>query len=73
MSEMRVEGYDAFYGRSQALRDFSITVKGGEVLCLMGRNGAGKTTALKAIMGTVRPAAGQRTRQEPGQSIRRRC
>ena len=59
MSEMRVEGYDAFYGRSQALRDFSIAVKGGEVLCLMGRNGAGKTTALKAIMGTVRPAAGR--------------
>ena len=58
MSVMRVEGYNAFYGRSQALRDFSVELRGGEVLCLLGRNGAGKTTALKAIMGTVKPASG---------------
>lgn len=61
MSMMSVKGFDAFYGRSQALRNFSIDLKSGEVLCLMGRNGAGKTTALKSIMGTVRPAAGTLT------------
>lgn len=58
MSMMSVKGFDAFYGRSQALRNFSIELNSGEVLCLLGRNGAGKTTALKTIMGTVRPAAG---------------
>ncbi|WP_138473311.1 ABC transporter ATP-binding protein [Poseidonocella sp. HB161398] len=59
MSRMSVQGLSAFYGQSQALRDFSLELAGGEVLCLLGRNGAGKTTALKAIMGTVRPAAGR--------------
>ncbi|MGR3368256.1 ABC transporter ATP-binding protein [Sagittula sp.] len=58
---MSVKGFDAFYGRSQALRNFTIDLKGGEVLCLLGRNGAGKTTALKTIMGTVRPASGTLT------------
>jgi len=61
MSMMSVKGLDAFYGRSQALRNFTIDLKGGEVLCLLGRNGAGKTTALKTIMGTVRPASGTLT------------
>lgn len=61
MSTMIVKDFDAFYGASQALRKFSVTVKGGEVLCLLGRNGAGKTTALKAIMGTVAPTAGTLT------------
>jgi branched-chain amino acid transport system ATP-binding protein len=41
------------------LRDFSLAVGRGEVLCLLGRNGAGKTTALKAIMGLVRPRSGE--------------
>ncbi|RWR20442.1 ABC transporter ATP-binding protein [Sinirhodobacter populi] len=59
MSVMTVEGFDAFYGRSQALRGFSVELRGGEVLCLLGRNGAGKTTALKAIMGTIRRTAGR--------------
>jgi branched-chain amino acid transport system ATP-binding protein len=53
-----VDGLDAFYGSSQALRGFSIAVAKGEVVCLLGRNGAGKTTALKSIMGLVRPRAG---------------
>jgi branched-chain amino acid transport system ATP-binding protein len=50
---LKIDRLDAFYGQSQALRNFSVTVAAGEVLCLLGRNGAGKTTALKAIMGAV--------------------
>jgi branched-chain amino acid transport system ATP-binding protein len=55
---LRVDGLDSFYGNSQALRGFSIAVAEGEVVCLLGRNGAGKTTALKSIMGLVKPSAG---------------
>ncbi len=55
MFEMR--GVDCFYGAAQVLRGFSLTAEKGEILCLLGRNGAGKTTALKAIMGLV-PARG---------------
>lgn len=58
MSQLTVSGLDAFHGRARALSDFSITVRGGEILCLLGRNGAGKTTALRAIMGTVRRGQG---------------
>jgi branched-chain amino acid transport system ATP-binding protein len=55
---LKVEGLDAFYGRVQALHGLSLEVARGEILCLLGRNGAGKTTALKAIMGLVPPRAG---------------
>jgi branched-chain amino acid transport system ATP-binding protein len=41
------------------LRDFSLTLRQGEVLCLLGRNGAGKTTALKAVMGLVPVRSGE--------------
>lgn len=61
MSLMEVEGFNTFYGRSQALRDFGFHVEAGEVLCLLGRNGAGKTTALKSIMGNVKPVSGRLT------------
>ena len=44
---------DCFYGAAQVLRSFSLKAEAGEILCLLGRNGAGKTTALKAIMGLV--------------------
>lgn len=53
-----LSGVDAFYGEVQALRGFSLDLVRGEVLCLLGRNGAGKTTALKAIMGLVDVRAG---------------
>jgi branched-chain amino acid transport system ATP-binding protein len=56
---LKVDRINCFYGHVQVLRDFSLEVKPGEVLCLLGRNGAGKTTALKAIMGLVRAQSGR--------------
>jgi branched-chain amino acid transport system ATP-binding protein len=55
---LQLSGVDAFYGEVQALRGLSLELARGEVLCLLGRNGAGKTTALKAIMGLVDVRAG---------------
>jgi branched-chain amino acid transport system ATP-binding protein len=52
---------DCFYGAAQVLRSFSLKLEASEILCLLGRNGAGKTTALKSIMGLVRPRNGQIT------------
>ena len=56
---LTVTALNCFYGNVQVLRDFALELKQGEVLCLLGRNGAGKTTALKAIMGLVRPRSGR--------------
>lgn len=50
---LKIERLNAYYGAVQVLRDFSLSLNAGEVLCLFGRNGAGKTTALKSIMGLV--------------------
>ena len=55
---LTINGINCFYGDVQVLRDFSLDLRKGEVLCLLGRNGAGKTTALKAIMGLVPAARG---------------
>jgi branched-chain amino acid transport system ATP-binding protein len=55
---LKVEGFDTYYGELQVLRGFSIAVAAGEIVCLLGRNGAGKTTALKSILGLVPPARG---------------
>ena len=49
---------DAGYGRVQVLHALSLELREGEVLCLLGRNGAGKTTALKTVMGLVPASAG---------------
>jgi urea transport system ATP-binding protein len=46
------------YDGSRILRDVSLSVQPGQVVCLMGRNGVGKTTTLKSIVGTVRCDAG---------------
>ncbi|TWG97051.1 branched-chain amino acid transport system ATP-binding protein [Mesorhizobium sp. J18] len=56
---LTLENVDCFYGNVQVLRGFSLELMQGEVLCLLGRNGAGKTTALKAIMGLVPPRSGR--------------
>ena len=48
-----VGGLSAFYARAQVLFEVSLDLKAGEVVALLGRNGAGKSTTLKAIMGLV--------------------
>jgi urea transport system ATP-binding protein len=49
---------DVSYGESQVLWDVGLHVPPGQVVCLMGRNGVGKTTLLKSIMGLIRPRSG---------------
>jgi branched-chain amino acid transport system ATP-binding protein len=55
---LHVTGLDAGYGESQVLFGVDLTVAGGEVVTLLGRNGMGKTTTVRAIMGLLRPRAG---------------
>lgn len=50
---LRVDSINTYYSRAQILFDLTLTVKGGEVVALLGRNGAGKTTTFKSIMGIV--------------------
>src|SRR5262245_26154523 len=50
-----------YYGNIRALRGISLSVQAGEIVTLIGANGAGKTTALRTILGTVRPRVGSVT------------
>jgi branched-chain amino acid transport system ATP-binding protein len=50
---LKVERLDAWYGRAQVLFDLALEVRPGEVVALMGRNGAGKSTTMKAVMGLL--------------------
>ena len=56
---LSVAGLCARYGRAEVLAGVSLDVGAGEVMVLLGRNGAGKSTTMKAIMGLVRPSAGR--------------
>jgi branched-chain amino acid transport system ATP-binding protein len=56
---LEVSGLNAFYGGAHILHDLTLAVEQGEVLALVGRNGAGKSTTMKAIMGLVRPKSGR--------------
>jgi len=58
---LEVRGLDVAYGESQILWDVSLQVETGSVVCLMGRNGVGKTTFLKSIMGLLPARAGRIT------------
>lgn len=55
---LEVTGIQTFYGMSHILFDVSLKVKAGEVVCLLGRNGAGKSTTIKSIMGIAPPRQG---------------
>ncbi len=48
---LRIEGLNAWYGESHILHGVDLTVHQGEVVCLLGRNGAGRTTTMRAILG----------------------
>lgn len=56
---LEAEGLNTFYGRSHILFDVSLSVHPGETVCLMGRNGAGKTTSFRSIMGLTPPKKGK--------------
>ena len=56
---LRLEGIHTYYGLVHMLQGVSLEVERGEVLALLGRNGAGKTTVLKSILGLVPPRAGK--------------
>jgi urea transport system ATP-binding protein len=56
---LSISGLNASYDGSQILRDVAITLPEKQVLALMGRNGVGKTTTLKCIVGLVKPASGE--------------
>ncbi|MCI0370260.1 MAG: ABC transporter ATP-binding protein [candidate division NC10 bacterium] len=56
---LAVEDLHVFYGESHILQGVSFTVEPGEVCCLLGRNGAGKSTTLKSVVGFVPPRAGR--------------
>ena len=56
---LSVDAIDLYYGASQALRRVSLTAKKGEVTCILGRNGVGKTSLLRAIFGLQQIRAGQ--------------
>jgi len=56
---LRIEGLNQFYGGSHTLRDVTLEVAVGEVTTLLGRNGMGKTTLLKCLMGLVPARSGR--------------
>jgi branched-chain amino acid transport system ATP-binding protein len=58
MALLDVEGLHAHYGQAHVLQGVDLRIEPGSVLALMGRNGAGKSTTLKAIMGLVPPSGG---------------
>jgi branched-chain amino acid transport system ATP-binding protein len=56
---LRLEGLRAGYGPVEVLRGLDLEVRAGELVCLLGANGAGKTSTLRAISGLLRPRGGR--------------
>ena len=59
MTILEIRGLNTYYGESHILRDVDLTVSRGEMVCLIGRNGVGKTTLLKSLIGLLRPRSGE--------------
>ena len=57
---LEVKDLNTYYGASHVLQGISLDVDKGEIVGLLGRNGMGKSTALKSIMGLVKPKSGRR-------------
>lgn len=56
---LALNNLNVYYGESHILRDVSFAIEAGQVACLMGRNGVGKTTTLKAVMGLLPVRSGR--------------
>ena len=56
---LALESVHAYYGESHILQGINLTIAQGEVVCLLGRNGVGKTTTLRSIIGLTPPRQGQ--------------
>jgi branched-chain amino acid transport system ATP-binding protein len=56
---LSLDAVQGFYGKSHILQGVSLEVRDGEIVCLLGRNGAGKTSTLKAISGLLPPRGGR--------------
>ena len=56
---LQIDQLHAAYDGSQILRNVTLTVPARQVVCLMGRNGVGKTTTLKSIVGLLKPTSGE--------------
>ncbi len=59
MNLLEVQNLNTYYGESHILRGVDLTVNSGEMVCLIGRNGVGKTTLLKSIIGLLTPRDGE--------------
>lgn len=55
---LKIEKMISYYGESSIIRDLDLSVEAGKITCLIGRNGVGKSTTLKSIMGLVRTPSG---------------
>ena len=56
---LQINSLNTFYGESHILRDVDLNVKEGEMVCLIGRNGVGKTTLLKSLIGILKIQSGE--------------
>jgi urea transport system ATP-binding protein len=56
---LEILGLNVYYGESHILRDVDLSVAPGKMVCLIGRNGVGKTTLLKSLMGLLSPRSGE--------------
>jgi branched-chain amino acid transport system ATP-binding protein len=65
-SLLELKGIYTNYGQVEVLRDVSLEVREGEIVCLLGSNAAGKSTTLKTILGLVRPTQGEILLREDG-------
>src|SRR5439155_2043190 len=61
MPLLQTENLTKHYGRHRALENVTLTVEAGEVFGLLGPNGSGKSTALRLLLGFIRPTAGRAT------------
>ena len=58
---LEISGLETYYGKIHALRGISLTVRQGQIVTILGANGAGKSTTLKTVSGLIRAAAGRIT------------